>query len=163
MATSGDVAAEFVRQQLDREEQRRQGLHSRAAIVLSGAGAAVAALFAALTYAYTKDKAVLGGDSRWFMYLGLIGFGVAVLLALGALVPRRQALSDVDDVASYMDEDSFREPASYADRNLALATLGELRSLRQINNYAATLVLTAQLIQAVSIVLVAVAIACAYG
>lgn len=161
-SSSGEVVTKYVQQQIDREEQRRQRLENRAAIVISGSGAATAALFAALTYAYTRNKAVLAGGSRWYMYAGLIGFAAAVILGLVALNPRRQEVSDPEALEHYLQKDEFVKPASYSERQIATTSLGELRSLTKINDFIAGLLYASQIVQMAALICIGIAVALLY-
>ncbi len=158
MSTSGETVSGYIEKVLGREEQRRQSLESRAAVVVSGSTAAVAALFGILTYLHDKDKAVLKGGSRGLMYVGLVALSLAILGGLWALRPRRRLLPSADDLDQYLKEDTFNNPAEYSQRQVAGAELAEYRSLDKANTSMAHELLLGQVMQVIGFLCLAGAI-----
>lgn len=161
---SGELVSSFLKEQVDREDQRRQRLETRAGIVVSGSTAAIAALFASLTYVYSRDKTVLHGSVRWSMYLGLAAFATAVGIAVFTLWPRGEYVTRVDDdLRHYLNKSNFQRDASYSSRRVAESRLAELESIIEVNNRLAPLLLSSQILQATGLLFIAVAISYLFG
>lgn len=158
MGSAGQLVSDYLKDMIDREEQRRQRLESRASIVLSFTTAVIAITFTSLRFALDKDHLVLQGGTRWYLYSALLLYVLAVILSLYVLVPHMIEVSVVEDLEHYLEEDTFDEPEEYVDRRLALARKSELSSLIRASDVHNAVLLVSQLCLSLGVVLVAVAI-----
>ncbi len=104
MADQGTVYAEFVRAELQAENDRRNSINDRAGAALTGAGGLVTlvlAVFAALT---GTETLVLTDGSRMALAVALLALLSCAFCAVIAGLPWRFRVSDADTLRAMVNE-----------------------------------------------------------
>lgn len=132
MSDQGTVYAAFVDARLKVERDRRAGLESRAANVVTSSAALVSLVFALVAVVLGKDHTVASG-ARWGVIVALALFAVAGIFALVAGMLRRYTVPDDATLNTALGE-HWTDTETTARLTCAWLDLDTLLTLRRGNN-----------------------------
>jgi len=162
VATRGStVYADFIAEQLARQEQRKTSTESRGAAIVTTSGA-LATLLLGLAAVSKKNQGskgtfVLPDASQSWLKLALIFFALAALGAVMTNLPLWLQWVDPDSLKELV-ANSWDDSAAEAEKQVAEARLDTLASLQSSNDLKGWVVLVAGICQVLAIAFIAVAV-----
>jgi hypothetical protein len=162
--TTGDspgreLYSEFIKDQLDEEQERKKSFEQRGVTVITTSGALVTLLFG-LTALSVKGESTfeIPTLSATFLTVGLVFFVVAAVLALLTNIPRSYESVTVDSLWRAV-ADRWGDTEATASAMVAKTRLKEIRTAKTINREKGYLLSASMVCEILAVALVAAAMA----
>lgn len=155
---SNSVYADYIAQQVAREEQRKASLENRAASTLTSCGAFATLLLGLITFT-TKGAAHqlrLPSPSHSWVVGALALFAAAAVLAIATSIPVTLQWASVKGLRGLLDD--WSDAPDVSEREVAENRLDLLESLRTSNNTKGWVLTAAMASEALAVVMIAVAV-----
>jgi uncharacterized membrane protein (DUF106 family) len=153
-----EVYAEYIKDEYEAEDARKNSLEQRGVGVITTSGALVTLVFALVAVVIGGEHFRLPSEAHIPLYFALGFFVAAVLIAIGTNVPRRFQRVDPTDLDEVVNTDRWNDSVSDAFREVAATRLKELKSSQQRNQETAKLLIFAMLFEVLAICSVAAAV-----
>jgi len=136
-AASVGVYRDYIKEQMAREEARKESLERRALAVVTAAGAFATVLFGLAAFSVDRTTFSLSGWAKVTLSFALLGFVASALLAIAVNYPVKYEDVKPDELRDAVQRDPVAQSA--AQRMVALTEVKALKKAREKNGNKADL------------------------
>jgi len=147
----------FVKDQLTEQEARKSSLEQRGLAVITTSGTLASLLLALAALVSASDDFELTSSSRELVVAASLAFAAAALAALATNFPLLYASVRADQMSALM-RDKWGDDQATAEQRVTATFIGLIATAKRLNRIKAWLLFAAMALEAVAVLLLAIAV-----
>jgi hypothetical protein len=151
----GSAWLEFAKDQLAREDKRKESLDQRAVTIVTGSAAVVSLLVAAASLSIKDHAFSISDNAKWALVTAGILFFAAAIAAILTAYPWGYEAPDAQKIGDIAD-DAWDDPKSDVERRVTVTLIDVWGTVQTVNDKKGAAFLAAIVAQALGILAVAV-------